>query len=179
MKKIIYYFGVLGVIFCLQSCIISGKPSISYFNTADARNQSEFVSINVPTFLAKSFLKKQMRKEGESKEVINLVDKVSKVKIMTSANLNPKMISEFNKHLDQEKFEEWASIRNEGDVISIKAKQQKDVIKNLMIVVSSQDSDAVFVDVKGNFSTDDISQLIAATEKAKDKVIKISKKQKS
>ncbi len=150
--------------------MVSSKPSIDFFDTPQFRSQANFMSINVPTFLAKSYLKGQLRNDGESEEIINLVKKVSKVRLMTSENMNQKMMTEFNHYLDQEKFEEWAAIKSDGSLIKINAKQDADLIKKLMIVVSSRENNAVFVDVSGKFSTDDISKLISATEKSNIKI---------
>lgn len=170
MKKIItlslFALGLLG----LQSCLISQKPSVVFFNTPYYRDQANFMSINVPTFLAKSYLKNQLRQDGDSDEVVNLVKKVSKIKLMTSTNMNSKMIAEFNTYLADENFVEWASIRNEGDIININAQQSDDVIKKLMIVVNSKDHDAVFVDITGKFTMDDISKLIEAGQKSNIKI---------
>ncbi|QIG90378.1 DUF4252 domain-containing protein [Chryseobacterium sp. POL2] len=170
MKKYIFLgFSIL----TMQSCLVSQKPSVDFFNTPYYRNQANFMSINVPTFLAKSFLKNQLKEDGESEEVINLVKKVSKIKLMTSENMDSKMMAEFTNYLNQEKFEEWASIRNDGDVININAQQSDDVIKKIMIVVNSKDNDAVFIDVSGTFTIDDISKLVEA---GKTSNIKINRK---
>jgi hypothetical protein len=42
-----------------------------YYNYNDA----QFMSINVPMFLAKPFIKKALKEDGESEELINLVKK--------------------------------------------------------------------------------------------------------
>lgn len=56
-------------------------------------------------------------------------------------------------------------IKHNGDNVNIRVKQKGDAIKNMMITVNS-DKELVFVDIKGNFTADDISRLIAS---AKDK----------
>lgn len=154
----------------LESCVVSSKPSIDFFDTPQFRNQANFISINVPTFLAKSYLKGQLKSDGESEDVINLVKKVSKVRVMTSENMDSKMMKEFGQYLNDEKFEEWAAIKSDGNLIKINAKQDADIVKKLMIVISSNDNNSVFVDVTGKFSQDDISRLINATENSKIKI---------
>lgn len=170
MKKLLHLGIIITLLLSLSSCIVSSKPSIDFFNTAYYREQANFTSINVPTFLAKNYLKNQLRNDGESQEVINLVKKVSKVKLMTSQNINPSVMTDFNNFMKHEKYEEWASIKSDGNLIKINAQQKEDIIKKLMIVVSSKDQDAVFVDVRGKFTVDDISKLINATEKSNIKV---------
>lgn len=170
MKKVLH-LGIVAILLAsLSSCVVSSKPSIDFFNTSYYREQANFTSINVPTFLAKNYLKTQLRNDGESQEVIDLVKKVSKVKLMMSDHINANIITDFNQHLKDQKFEEWASIKNDGNIIKINALQNDDIIKNLMITINSKDNNAVFVDVRGKFTADDISKLINATEKSNIKV---------
>lgn len=170
MKKVLH-LGIVAILLAsLSSCVVSSKPSIDFFNTSYYREQANFTSINVPTFLAKNYLKTQLRNDGESQEVIDLVKKVSKVKLMMSDHINANIITDFNQHLKDQKFEEWASIKNDGNIIKINALQNDDIIKNLMITINSKDNNAVFVDVSGKFTADDISKLINATEKSNIKV---------
>lgn len=170
MKKVLH-LGIVAIsLVSLSSCVVSSKPSIDFFNTSYYREQANFTSINVPTFLAKNYLKTQLRNDGESQEVIDLVKKVSKVKLMMSDHINANIITDFNQHLKDQKFEEWASIKNDGNIIKINALQNDDIIKNLMITINSKDNNAVFVDVRGKFTADDISKLINATEKSNIKV---------
>lgn len=170
MKKLLQLSIISILILSLSSCVVSSKPSIDFFNTAYYREQSNFTSINVPTFLAKSYVKSQLKNDGESEEVINLVKKVSKVRLMMSENVNPSIMTDFNNYMKDEQYEEWASIKNDGNLIKINAQQKEDIVKKLMIVVSSKEKDAVFVDVQGKFTVDDISKLINATEKSNVKV---------
>lgn len=170
MKKVLHLGIVAILLVSLSSCVVSSKPSIDFFNTSYYREQANFTSINVPTFLAKNYLKTQLRNDGESQEVIDLVKKVSKVKLMMSDHINANIITDFNQHLKDQKFEEWASIKNDGNIIKINALQNDDIIKNLMITINSKDNNAVFVDVRGKFTADDISKLINATEKSNIKV---------
>lgn len=170
MKKYLFFPVLSFALLSLQSCIVSQKPSVDFFNAPQYRGQANYMSINVPTFLAKTYLKNQLRNEGDNEEVINLVKKVSKIRVMVSENMSPKVMSEFTTYLNDEKFQEWASIRSEGDIININAQQIDDTIKKLMIVVNSQDRDAVFVDVTGKFTMDDISKLVAAGQNAKMKI---------
>lgn len=170
MKKLLHLGVIVILLLSMSSCIVSSKPSIDFFNTTYYREQSNFTSINVPTFLAKNYLKKQLRNDGESQEVIDLVKKVSKVRLMMSDHINANIITDFNQHLKDQKFEEWASIKNDGNIIKINALQNDNIIKNLMITINSKDNKAVFVDISGKFTVDDISKLINATEKSNIKV---------
>ena len=165
MKKIFILLAFALFTFSLQSCIVSQKPTISFFdNPSYDYKDARFTSINVPMFLAKPIVKKSLRDEGESEELINLIKKVSDVKVMTIENGNPEMVADFAKYLKKDHFEEWMTIRKEKETINFQAKQKGDLIKRLMITIASG-SELVLVDVTGKFTADDISRLINYSEK--------------
>lgn len=152
--------------FLMQSCIVSEKPNIAYFSDSGREFKgARFVSINVPMFLAKPYIKKALREDGEDEELIRLMKKVSKIKVLTVENGDRKMLKDFASYLNNNNYEEWATIRHDGDNVNIRVKQKGDAIRNMMITVNS-DKDLVFVDIRGNFTADDISRMIAS---AKDK----------
>lgn len=149
----------------MQSCIVSQKANMAFFDNphydyADAK----FTSINVPMFLAKPIVKKSLRDEGESEELINLISKVSDVKVMTIENGNAAMVADFAKYLKKDNYEEWMMVKKEKETINFQAKQKGEVIKRLMITIASG-SELVLVDVSGKFTADDISRLINYSEK--------------
>lgn len=150
----------------LQSCLPSGRPNMEFARQSEHDFKgAKFVSFNVPVFMAKPFIKKALREDGESEEVISLIKKVSKIKIMTVDNGNKDMLNEYSRYLNNNDFEEWATIKHNGENVNVRVKQNGETIKNMMITVNS-DKELVFVDVKGNFTADDISKMInAATDK--------------
>ena len=174
--KNIYHLGILlFAFFSLQSCMVSPRPNIDFFNTKEYRSgKANFMSVNVPVFLAKPFVKHALREDNESEEVINLIRKVKKIKVLTVENGNKKMLTDFAKHLNQNNYEDWATIKHDGQNVNIQALQEGETIKKLMILVNS-DKELIFVDVKGNFTPDDISNLI--NEANKDEVAANSKNQ--
>lgn len=154
------------MMFLLQSCVVSERPNMAFFSESghDFKG-AKFVSINVPMLLAKPYIKKALKEDGESEEIINLVKKVSKIKVMTVENGDRQMLKDFASYLNDNNYEEWATIKHDGDNVNIRVKQKGDAIKNMLITVNS-DKELVFVDVKGSFTADDISKMIAsATDK--------------
>lgn len=153
-------------LFFLQSCIVSDKPNIAFFSDKNYDfEDAQFASFNVPLFLAKPAIKKALREEGENEETIKMIKKVSKIKLMTVANANEKMLQDYANYLKNENYEDWATIKHDGDNVNIRVKQSGETIKNMLITVNSK-TEMVFVDVKGNFTTNDISNMInAATDK--------------
>jgi hypothetical protein len=167
MKIIKNLFLIVCAIFLMQSCIVSEKPNMAYFSDSGKDFKgARFASVNVPMFLAKPIIKKALREDGEDNEdVIKLVKKVSKIKVLTVENGDRSMLQDFVSYLNDNNYEDWATIKHDGDNVNIRVKQKDDVIKNMLITVNS-DKDLVFVDVRGNFTIDDISKMIAsATDK--------------
>lgn len=166
MKTLIKFFtGILAVLI-LQSCIVSGRPNIDFFKQSGHNyKEAKFASFNVPVFLAKPFIKKALREDDESEEVIALIKKISKIKVMTVDNGSKAMLNDYSKYLNNNDFEDWATIKHDGENVNVRVKQNGETIKNMMITVNS-DKELVFVDVRGSFTADDISKVInAATDK--------------
>lgn len=106
-----------------------------------------------------------MKEDGESQEVIDLVRKISDVKVLIVESSKTPVKSEFQKYLTKNNYQEWMSVRQEGQLVSINAQESKDVINRMIINVNDDNDQSVFVDIKGKFSPDDISKIINATEK--------------
>lgn len=171
MLRFIYFilFVILG--FFLQSCMVSHrKVHTDFFDNPEFKNNSTYVSINVPTFLAKSYVKQALKADGDSKEVIDLVKKISDVKVLVIQSSKTPVKSEFQKYLNRNNYQEWVSVRQQGQVVSINALQAKDIINRMIININDDHNQNVFVDVKGKFSPDDISKIINATEKNQIKI---------
>ena len=153
----------------LQSCIVSRTPKMGFFDNPHYDYKgAKFTSINVPMFLTKPMVRKAMREEGESEELINLIRKISDIKVMTVENGNKKMLTDLTKYLTKNNFEEWMTVKKENETVNFQAKQKGEVIKNLLITVHSG-KELVFVDVSGRFTSDDISRIINYSEKKDDK----------
>ena len=165
MKKLYFSSALLVFALTVQSCIVSQKPNMSFFD--NARNDykdARFVSVNVPMFLAKPIVKRALREDQESEDLINLIRKVSDVKVMTVENGNQEMVADFSKYLIKNNFEEWVTIRKDKETINFQAKQKGDEIRKLLITVASG-SELVYVDITGKFTPDDISRIINYSEK--------------
>ncbi|KMQ67211.1 hypothetical protein ACM39_15695 [Chryseobacterium sp. FH2] len=160
MKIFKNIFFIVGALFLMQSCIVSEKPNMAYFSDAghDFKG-ARFASINVPMFLAKPFIKKALKEDGNNEEAIKLIRKVSKIKVLTVENGDRAMLKDFANYLNDNNYEDWATIKHEGDNVNVRVKQKGDAIKNMLLTVNS-DKELVFVDIRGNFTADDISRMI-------------------
>ncbi|WP_080776898.1 DUF4252 domain-containing protein [Chryseobacterium phocaeense] len=166
MKTLKNIFLGIFTMLMIQSCVVSRRPNMDFVRHSEHDFKgARFASFNIPVFLAKPFIKKALREDGESEEVINLIKKVSKIKVMTVDNGRKEMLNEYSRYLNDNDFEEWATIRHDGENVNVRVKQNGETINNMMITVNS-DKELVFVDVRGNFTADDISKMInAATDK--------------
>lgn len=161
MKTLTHIFLTILTMGLLQSCIVSEKPNIDFFRNAKYNSEGvQFASINVPMVLAKSYIKKALREGGESEETVNLVKKASKIKVLTITNGNKEMLNDYAQFLNNNHYEEWASIKHDGEDVNIRVKQDGEIIKNMLITVGSGKNEMVFVDIKGSFTANDISKMI-------------------
>ena len=164
MKKLYSLSAFLLLILSLQSCIVSQKPRMDFFDKSNYDNEDvKFVTVNVPMFLAKPIVKRALREDGESEDLINLIKKIGDIKVMTVENGNEKMVSDYAKYLTKNNYEEWVTIRKEKEVINFQAKQKGEEIRKLLITIASG-TDLVYVDITGKFTADDISQIINYSE---------------
>lgn len=165
MKKFVPYSLLFAFTFSLQSCIVSRHPNMGFFdNPYYNYNDAQFMRINVPMFLAKPFIKKALKEDGESEELINLIKKIGDVKLMMVSNGNEEMVSDFSKYLIKSNFEEWMTIKKENEVIKIQAKQKGNQIRNILITIASG-KNLIYVDVTGKFMAEDISRIANFSEK--------------
>jgi len=163
MKTLKYIFLTVCTLFLMQSCIVSEKANMAYFS--DSGNDfkgAKFTSINIPVFLAKPAIRKALREDGDdNEEIIRMIKKVSKIKILTVENGDRAMLKDFASYLNDNNYEDWATIKNDGENVNIRVKQKGETIKNMLITVNSG-KELVFVDIKGSFTADDISKMIAS-----------------
>lgn len=146
----------------LQSCIVSSKPNIDYFKGGNSTNtEAQFTSINLPLFLAKPMIRRALREDNDpdSKAVMELIRKISKVKILTVENGNEQLVKNYAKYLTDNNYTDWMSIKKDGKNVNIKAQQSGEMIKKLMLTVNSG-NELVFIDIRGRFSPEDISNII-------------------
>lgn len=125
---------------------------------------AQVTAINPPMFLVKPFVKKALREDGESEEVIALIKKVKKVRVMTVIAPN----ANYQEKLNRFKYEEWMTLNSEGQKVNIRAITNGDQINKLLIAVDGdKDGEKVFVDVRGNFTPEDISNIVNMASKSK------------
>ncbi len=165
MKKL--YFILFGGTLLLNSCIISKSPNIEYFKenkTELSNSKANTMSVNVPLFLIKPFVKKKLRQERDNPETVALIKKIKKLKILTIENCDQSIAKNFSNYLTSQNYTEYLTIKHDGENVNIKAIQTGDTIEKLMLTVKD-DNDLVLIDIQGLFTPEDISKAINITQK--------------
>ena len=165
MVKIYQITFCIALLMVLQSCYVRTRSNMSFLDRSVTGREAEVVSLKVPMFMVKPFLGKELKKEDD--EVLRLaMKKIKSVKLTTLSNArnNEQIRENFRNFLRNEHMEEYASIISDGDRVSINGQMKKDKIKKLMLGVSSDDGEHVFIEVKGNFTLNEIAQAINSYE---------------
>ncbi len=136
----------------MQSCMISQKPNMAFFDNPyyDFGN-AEFASVNVPVWLAKPFVKN------------------AKFRMMTVENAKPELLKDFASYLSKSNYQDWVTLKHQGQNVNIQALQNGDEIQNLMLIVQG-DQDVIFLEVKGKFTPEDISNVINSEQRAEKQI---------
>ena len=163
------YLLLLPILFFLQSCFVSEK---SLYNE-ETNGKTTVTKINVPMFLVKPYIKKALREDGESEDVINLIRKIRKVKVYTVENATEKMATQFSRQSFGSNLQELMSVNSKDSKIKIMSADtnSETEIKDLLITVKDE-KDLVYVKVLGKFSMDDIAKIAELSEKNKDTIAK-------
>ena len=161
------YLLLIPILFFLQSCFVSEK---SLYNE-EIKGNTNITKVNVPMFLVKPFIKKALKEDGESKEVINLIRKIKRVKIYTVENATEKMAINFSRQSFGSNLQELVSVNSKDSKMKIMSAitNSETEIKDLLITVRD-DKELVYVKVLGKFSLDDISRIAELSKKNKDTV---------
>lgn len=161
------YLLLIPILFFLQSCFVSEK---SLYNE-EIKGNTNITKVNVPMFLVKPFIKKALKEDGESKEVINLIRKIKRVKIYTVENATEKMAINFSRQSFGSNLQELVSVNSKDSKMKIMSAitNSETEIKDLLITVKDE-KDLVYVKVLGKFSMDDIAKIAELSEKNKETI---------
>lgn len=161
------YLLLLPILFFLQSCFVSEK---SLYNE-ETNGNTTVTKINVPMFLVKPYIKKALREDGESEEVINLIKKIRKVKVYTVENATEKMATQFSRQSFGSNLQELVSVNSKDSKMKIMSAitNSETEIKDLLITVKDE-KDLVYVKVLGKFSMEDIAKIAELSEKNKESI---------
>ena len=169
MKTAIKTITAILLMISIQSCFVSEK---SLYNE-EIKGNTTITKVNVPMFLVKPYIKKALREDGESEDVINLIRKIKRVKVYTVENATEKMATNFSRQSFGSNLQELMSVNSKDSKIKIMSADTNSdkVIKDLLITVKDE-KDLVYVKIKGKFSIDDVAKITELSEKNKDNIAK-------
>jgi hypothetical protein len=101
-------------------------------------------------------------KDPDAKVALKLAKKVGKMRILVSEDANVidnREIMSFIGHAEKRGYEPLIQVRDGETLVNIMARDKKDKLKNLLIMVSEEDS-FVFLDMKSRIKYEEISDLI-------------------
>ena len=167
MKTAIKTITAILLMISIQSCFVSEK---SLYNE-EIKGNTTITKVNVPMFLVKPYIKKALKEDGESEEVINLIRKIKRVKVYTVENATEKMATNFSRQSFGSNLQELMSVNSKDSKIKIMSADTNSdkVIKDLLITVIDE-KDLVYVKIKGKFSIDDVAKITELSEKNKDNI---------
>lgn len=166
MVKIYQLTCCIAFLMILQSCYVKQRSNMSFLDRSVTGREAEVISIKIPMFLVRPFLTKKLKNEDD--EMLRLaMNKIKSVKLTTLSNArnNDQIRENFRNFIKDKKMEEYASIVSDGDRLTVNGLMTKDKIKKLMLGVSSDDGEHVFIEVKGSFTIEDIANAINSYEK--------------
>lgn len=152
----------------MQSCIVKKGANMDFAKKSNLSQDAEIVSINVPGFLMKTFIRTEIKELQEDDPALALaVKKIKKIKLMTvSNNGKTNLYEQFSTYLENNDFDELVSIYSDGAKISINTKTKGDRIKTIMLGITDED-DYVFVDLKSNININELQNLIEHYQETK------------
>lgn len=155
----------LPLLFLLQSCLIKQGPNMDFLSSSSLDADAEIVSMNVPQLMVKSFIAKEAKASNdEALKALSKNIKSVKVMILNQASNSAGIRQDFQNFLKKEKMEEYASIINDGDRVSINGLMEKDRVTKLLLGISSHGGEHVFVEIKGKFTMQEIVDAIEVYE---------------
>jgi hypothetical protein len=145
----------------MQSCFVKSRPNMDFVDRHHLSRETEVVSLNIPTYLVRPFVKNALKDGDEEQELIRFaLEKLKRVKMMTLSNVkNDGVMKSFQMYIKRNRFEEMASLYSDGSRISINGKFKGDRIKRLMLGIAD-DEDLIFVDIKADLSINELSEMI-------------------
>ena len=138
---------------------------MDFLSSCSLDADAELVSMNVPQLMVKSFIAKEAKASNdEALKALSKNIKSVKVMILNQASNSAGIRQDFQNFLKKEKMEEYASIINDGDRVSINGLMEKDRVTKLLLGISSHGGEHVFVEIKGKFTMQEIVDAIEVYE---------------
>ena len=160
-KSLLIFSAVISI--SLSSCFISRKTDMDVFQKKEYVGKYEVKTIKVPMLLAKPIVKKALKKEDDvPKELISLISQFKKIKVTIAQTANQNLVADFRNAVNNFIGDEWVSVRNNKQLVYLKAQQDAgETIRKMNVAVSDPESgQMVLVDIKCKLTVNQLSDLI-------------------
>lgn len=151
-------FLILLSIVLISSC--SRSPVHSFI---DEYNQEDHtVSLTIPGWLVRKGSTAAFKDIGDEKDEAGLQDianKLGKVRVMVAKEgVVPTLaVKELITKAKDHQYEEYVTVRDNGKIVNVMAKQDAEIVKNLLVLVSS-DKEFVIAHMDSNISMEDLEK---------------------
>lgn len=101
-------------------------------------------------------------KDEETKTLLKLAKKVKRLRFMVAEENNPFSQTEINglvNHLHASSFEDLILVRDKGTSVNLLVKEQGEKLKDLVIIVSEEDTFA-YLTMKSNLKPKDLAEVV-------------------
>jgi len=155
MKKIVY---IITILVLFSSC--ASSKGIEGYHTFYKKHKSDenVVSFGLPTGLMSLFLN-----NDEDKELKEFLKNIDDLRFFIAEDSNKSLLPELNKYLPEEHYKDIMIIKDGGDKVIFKARENGDAISEIIMLVE-EDSSFVVMSVEGEFTYDDIKNFAKSVD---------------
>ena len=146
-----------------NSCLVSSRSNVDVFNKIEYANSVSVKTIKVPMLIGKPIIKSYLRFEEDMPgEILDLMGGFKRIRVTLAQTSNPKLISDFRASINKLSGEEWVSVHNGSQWVSLKGDQNgRGVIKRITVAISAPEANQlVYVNMRCKLTPDQLSQLI-------------------
>lgn len=167
MKSLRLLVAAAGLSAVLSAASFAAEAEPGYIDVGQlmASAKGKFVEINLSTGMLKFAAKLAARQEPEAAELIGNLKRI-RVNVVSLDDSNRKdtvaQIESVRHKLESEGWTQMVTVReqNDGDNVDVHVKQRgDDIIEGLVVTVINHKGEAVFVNIVGNISADQISKV--------------------
>lgn len=100
--------------------------------------------------------------DKEKSIVRELAKDIKKVRVLVNTNLPTdynENLSALHNYFDHKNYDAYAEVRSEGNNVSIWALQKQDNIKNLVLLVHSEEDESVIINIKTDINIDKLKKM--------------------
>lgn len=160
---------VLLSIVLISSC--SRSPVNSFIN--EYNQEDHTTSMTIPGWLVRAGTNAAFKQIGDTEDQAGLKEiakSLGKIRVLVAKEgiVSSTAVNELLTAARKKKYEEYVTIRDEGKIINVMARQDDDTVKNLLVLISS-DEDFVIAHIDSDLSFKDLENAQISWNKEREK----------